>query len=366
MKQRILVVDDQVENRQIMTEMLSALDYEVESAEDGEGALAKLKLDFDLVMCDVQMPGMDGFELVRKIRETNSSLDLPVIMVTGLAGIEDRLRAVEAGANDFIAKPVDLIELKVRTSSQLQIKIQNDEIKLRESKLEALVEKRTARLRETLDEMAEARRTTYKAYLETIHRLAVAAEYRDSGTGAHINRVSHYCAMLAEKKHLEPHDVEVIRYASPMHDVGKMGISDAILLKPGRLDPDEWEIMKKHATFGARILSGSDSELLKAGETIALTHHEKFDGSGYPQGLAGESIPIMGRICAVADVFDAITTKRPYKEAFSNETACDILREMMGEHLDPVLVGIFFDNLDKIVSIQEQFRDEEEEKSPAL
>lgn len=366
MKQRILVVDDQVESRQILREMLTALDYEVESAEDGEGALAKLKLDFDLVMCDVQMPGMDGFELVRKIRETTSSLDLPVIMVTGLAGIEDRLRAVEAGANDFINKPVDMTELKVRTTSQLQIKAQNDEIKHREAELEALVEKRTATLRDTLEEMAEARRTTYKAYLETIHRLAVAAEYRDSGTGAHINRVGHYCALLAEKRHIEPHDVEVIRYASPMHDVGKIGIPDAILLKPGGLDPDEWEIMKEHTTFGARILSGSNSELLKAGEAIALTHHEKFDGSGYPQGLAGESIPIMGRICAIADVFDAITTKRPYKEALSNETACDILREKMGEHLDPVLVDIFFDNLDEIVSIQEQFCNGEEEEAPAL
>ncbi|MFC1629338.1 HD domain-containing phosphohydrolase [Gemmatimonadota bacterium] len=358
MRKRILVVDDQAANRQIMVDMLSALDYEVESAEDGEGALAMLKLDFDLVMSDVQMPGMDGFELVRKIRETSSSLDLPIIMVTGLASIEDRLRAVEAGANDFIAKPVDMTELKVRTSSQLQIKIQNDEIRRRESELETLVEKRTITLRETLDEMADARRTTYKAYLDTIHRLAVAAEFRDSGTGAHISRVSHYCALLAEKRNLEPHDIEVIRYASPMHDVGKLGTPDGILLKPGSLDPDEWEIMKEHTTFGARILSGSDSELLKAGEVIAHTHHERFDGSGYPQGLAGESIPIMGRICAVADVFDAITTKRPYKEALSNEVACDIIREKMGGHLDPVLIDIFFDNLDEIVAIQQRFRDE--------
>jgi len=359
MRNRILVVDDQAANRQIMVDMLSALDYEVESVEDGEGALALLKLDFDLVMSDVQMPGMDGFELVRKIRETSSSLDLPIIMVTGLASIEDRLRAVEAGANDFIAKPVDMTELKVRTSSQLQIKIQNDEIRRRESELEALVEKRTIRLRETLDEMADARRTTYKAYLDTIHRLAVAAECRDSGTGAHINRVSHYCALLAEKRNLEPHDVEVIKYASPMHDVGKLGTPDGILLKPGSLEPLEWEIMKEHTTFGARILSGSDSELLKAGEVIAHTHHEKYDGSGYPQGLAGESIPIMGRICAVADVFDAITTKRPYKEALSNETACDIIREKIGGHLDPVLVDIYFDNLDEMVAIQQRFRDED-------
>ncbi len=361
MRKRILVVDDQAENRQIMTDMLSALEYEVESAEDGEGALAKLKLDFDLVMSDVQMPGMDGFELVRKIRETTSALDLPIIMVTGLASIEDRLRAVAAGANDFIAKPVDLTELKVRTSSQIQIKTQNDQIRRRETELEALVEKRTITLRETLDEMAEARRTTYKAYLDTIHRLAVAAECRDSGTGTHINRVSHYCELLAEKRKLEPHDIEVIRYASPMHDVGKLGTPDSILLKPGGLDPDEWEIMKEHTTFGAHILSGSDSELLKAGEIIAHSHHEKFDGSGYPLGLAGDSIPIMGRICAVADVFDAITTKRPYKEALSNETACDIMREKMGEHLDPVLVDISFDNLDGMFAIQERFREEEDD-----
>lgn len=358
MSKRILIVDDEDSIRQIMAEMLTSLGYEVEEAEDGEGALALLKLDFDLVMLDVEMPGMDGFELARRIREGASPHDLPIIMVTGLTGKEDRLRAVEAGANDFISKPVDMTELRVRTTSQLQIKEQHDEIRRRESELESLVEKRTSALRETLDEIADARRTIYRAYLETIHRLAVAAEFKDTTTATHIHRVSRYCELLAKASNLEPHEVEVILYASPMHDVGKIGVDDDILLKPGKLDPDEWEIMKQHTTFGSRILGGSDSELLKAGEIIAFTHHEKWDGSGYPQGLASESIPIMGRICAVADVFDAITTKRPYKEALSNETACDILREKMGEHLDPLLVDIFFNNMDKVISIQEQFRDE--------
>ena len=167
--------------------------------------------------------------------------------------------------------------------------------------------------------------------------------------------MSNYCAIIARELHLPPGEVEVILYASPMHDVGKIGIADAILLKPGKLDNDEWDIMKQHTTMGGRILSGSSSDLLLAGEVIALSHHEKWDGSGYPKGLAGEDIPLFGQICAVADVFDALTSERPYKKAFSNEKAYEILREGRGTQFDPKVLNAFFERLDEVMAIQEQY-----------
>lgn len=203
--------------------------------------------------------------------------------------------------------------------------------------------------------MAEAQRRTHKAHLDTIKRLAIAAEYKDEDTAIHIDRMSNYCAIIARELHLPPGEVEVILNASPMHDVGKIGIADAILLKPGKLDNDEWDIMKQHTTMGGRILSGSSSDLLLAGEVIALSHHEKWDGSGYPKGLAGEDIPLFGRICAVADVFDALISERPYKKAFSNEKAYEILREGRGTQFDPKVLDAFFKRLDKVVAIQEQY-----------
>ena len=352
MAKRILLVEDEQDNREILTDLLSSLGYWVEEAEDGEAALAKLKLDIDLVLCDISMPGMDGYDLVRRIRELFGFYELPVIMVTGMAGQEDRLRAVEAGANDFIAKPVDLTELRVRTASQLRIKEQHDEIKQHKAELEQLVDRRTAALRESLEEMVQAQRRTRQAHLDTIHRLALAAEYKDMVTAEHIKRVAGYCATLARARGMSPGEVEMIYYASPMHDVGKIGIPDSILLKPGKLDPDEWEIMKRHTSIGARILEDSASELLEAGKEIALSHHEWWDGNGYPDGIAGEGIPLPGRICAVADVFDAIVTERPYKEAIPNERAYEIMKEKRGTHFDPELLDLFFDNEDRITTIQ--------------
>jgi putative two-component system response regulator len=190
--------------------------------------------------------------------------------------------------------------------------------------------------------------------LETIERLAIAAEYKDEDTGLHVRRMSRYCHLLAIKCGLTPHDCEIIRNASPMHDVGKMGIPDAILLKPDKLDPVEWEIMKRHTVLGGKILDGSSSELLQVGDTIALSHHEKWDGSGYPKGLSGESIPLMGRIVAISDVFDALTSKRPYKDAFPNEKALQIMKEGKGKHFDPALLDVFLENLGEIENIQSQ------------
>ena len=347
--QRVLVVDDEEPNRDLLKQMIGVFGHEAELAKDGFEALAKLHMNIDLVLLDVVMPGMDGFEVARRIRSTSQTWDVPIIMVTARSGKEDRLQAVEAGANDFIAKPFDMTELKVRTASLLKMKEHQDAIKRHQVELEDTVQRRTADLRRALEEMSAAQKRTHEAYLDTIYRLALVAEYKDQYTGCHIARMSRICAILAGGLKLPPEEVEIIRAASPMHDVGKIGIPDAILLKPGRLTPEEWEVMKQHTSIGARILSGSNSEVMRAGEIIALSHHEKWDGSGYPHGWVGEEIPLWGRICAVADAYDAITSERPYKKALSHERALQIMVEVRGSHFDPKLLDLFMDNLEEIL-----------------
>lgn len=354
---RILVVDDESSNRDLLTKMLKALGYYVDSAIDGLKALDQLKIGYDLILLDVMMPGMDGFEVVRKIRSGSEYKDIPICMVTGLAGREDRLRAVEAGANDFIVKPFDMMELKIRTHSMLVEKESREALKRYQSELEETVAKRTKDLQHALQAKEEAQRKTYLAQLETIERLAMAAEHRDKETSFHIKRVSRYSYLIAKKLGLSSEECELVLNATPMHDVGKIGIPDAILLKAGKLSTSEFEIMKKHTEIGALILSGSFSDLLRAGEIIARSHHERWDGSGYPLGLSGANIPLWGRITALADVFDALTSKRPYKDAYSNEMAVQIMKEARGVFFDPRLLDIFMENLTEVFAIQKQYMD---------
>jgi len=351
---RVLVADDQEDVRQALTRALKALGYEVEVAADGIEALAKLPLDVDLVLLDAEMPGLDGFEVARRIRADPEYLDLPVIMVTGLDSREDRLRAVEAGVNDFIAKPFDLTELRVRCTSLLRLKAATDELKRHQVDLEQVVTKRTADLRVALGRMAEAQRSTYAAHLDTIRRLVIAAEFKDRDTAAHIERIGLYCELVAGTLKLPPGEVEIIRHASPMHDVGKIGIPDAVLLSPRTLDRDEWEIMMTHPAIGARILAGSPSPVLQAGEMIARSHHERWDGSGYPAGLSGEDIPLAGRICAVADVFDALTNNRHYRDALPNPTVWEMMQAERGRHFDPAVLDVFLDSREAVEAIQRQ------------
>ncbi len=353
---RILIVDDEKLNRELLEDLMASFGHEPEMARDGVEALAKLKLDIDLVLLDVMMPVMDGFEVARRIRENPDTSDLPVVMVTALTSKEDRLLAVQAGANDFITKPIDKTELQVRTESLLKMKEAQDTIKRHRVMLEETVQARTASLRQALEETAEAQRRTHGAHLDTIRRLAIAAEYKDEDTAAHINRMSSYCAIIARVLNLPPGEVELILHASPMHDVGKIGVPDIILLKPGKLTSEEWAIMKEHTIFGGRILGEAEDDLIKAGEIIALSHHEKWDGSGYPKGLKGENIPLIGRIAAIADVFDALTSNRPYKKAFSNEKAYEILREGRGTQFEPKVLDAFFERLDEVEAIQEKCR----------
>ncbi len=353
---RVLVVDDEEANRDLLEALLESLGHEPELAKDGLEALAKIKLDIDLVLLDVMMPGMDGFEVARRIRQDPEVGDVPIVMATALTSKEDRLRSVEAGANDFITKPIDKTELRVRTASLLKMKESQDLIKRHKKELEDTVQKRTAALRQALADMAEAQRRTQEAHLDTLQRLVIAAEYKDEDTAVHLQRMSRYAALLAQRLNLPPGEVELIRLASPMHDVGKIGIPEVILLKPGKFTEEEFERMKQHTHIGSRILNGSPSELLKAGEIIALTHHEKWDGTGYPNGLAGEAIPLWGRISTVADVFDALTSERPYKKAFSNEQAVKILQEGRAKHFDPALLDLFLDRFDEVAAIQQEYR----------
>jgi putative two-component system response regulator len=351
---RILLVDDQETMLDLLEVVLKAWGYETERAKDGFEAMAKVELDIDLIILDLEMPGMDGFEVTKQVRASERFRDIPIIISTALTNRETRLRAVEYGANDYITKPIDRTELQVRAASLLKLKESQDAIKRHQVQLEEKVAQRTNSLRRALEEMVEAKRKAYEANLETIFRLAVAAEHKDKDTAAHIRRMSRFCAILARRCGLLPNEVEVILYASPLHDVGKLGIPDAILCKPGKLTDEEWVVMRQHSVLGGRILMNSSSELLRAGHIIALNHHEKWDGSGYPKGLKGEDIPLQGRICAVADVFDALTSERPYKKAFPNEKAMEILEEGKDKHFDAELVDKFVASRDEVIAVQQE------------
>ncbi len=355
---RVLVIDDDEGIRKITQMLVEGLGHQVEPARDGIEGLAKLQLGVDLVLLDVVMPGLDGFDVCRRIRQDPAGRDVPVIMVTTLETKEHRLHAVEAGANDFISKPVDETELRIRSASLLKMKEAQDEVKRYQTQLEDMIEERTSSLRKALEQMADAQRVAYQAQLETVERLAILAEYKDKVTARHVQRMSEYSAVIARGLKLPPAEVELILHASRMHDVGKIAVPESILRKPSSLDPHEWTVMRQHSQIGSRILDNSSSQILQAGRVIALHHHERWDGAGYPQGLSGSDIPLWGRICAVADVFDAVTSERPYKPAFPNEEALQLLRDGRGKHFDPRVVDVFFECLEEILAIQDKFKDE--------
>jgi len=365
---RVLIVDDEELNRELLAAQVELLGHTWEEARSGTEAIALLHERFDLLLVDGMMPGMDGFELTCRIRAQDKNGDVPIIMVTALNSREDRLKAVEAGANDFITKPVDRYELQVRTESPLKMKAAQDAVKNHQSDLEHIVASRTADLQNAMNEVVLGRQQIYEAQLDTIHRLALAAEHRDEHTASHIHRVSHYCGLLAWALDLSADETEHLQQGSIMHDVGKIGVPDSILLKEGRLSSAERGVMEQHTVIGADILRGSSSKLLQTGEIIALTHHEKWDGTGYPQGLKGEQIPLHGRICAVADVYDALTSKRPYKKAFARHEARQILCQGYGTHFDPQILDLFLANFEVVEVIQDRYgeRESEEELSDLM
>jgi len=350
----ILAVDDEEPMRKLLRVNLTVDGYDVITASSGISALELMEeYKPDLVILDIMMPKMDGYAIAERLRRQDETRVIPIIMVTALREADDRVKAWELGADGFLSKPVDLRELLTRVNSLLKVKDYNDHLRDHQRELEAELAKRT-------EELQQAFRKTKTASLETIHRLSRAAEYRDEDTGAHIQRVSHYAAAIARQMGLDDESVKSILYAAPMHDVGKIGIPDRILRKPEKLDPDEWETIKKHTIIGAEILSGSDADSIELARVIALTHHEKWDGSGYPDGLKGTDIPLAGRITAIADVFDALTSKRPYKDPFSVEEALGIIWAGRGSHFDPKVVDAFFTIKDEILSIKEKYKDQGE------
>jgi len=354
-KPLILVVDDEPLNLQLLKAMLMPLGYDVALAENGGECLRKVR-EFrpDVILLDVMMPGMDGFEVVKVLKEDEETRIVPVVMVTALREVEDRVRALESGADDFLTKPVDKTELRARVRSLLKVKEYNDHMINYQKKLEEEVARRTKELRRAFQKIK-------LASLDTIHRLSRAAVYKDEGTGAHIQRMAQYAAEIARGLELDEDTVETVLYAAPMHDIGKIGIPDRILLKPGKLDAGDWETMKTHTIIGAKILEGSDAEFIKMGATIALTHHEKWNGGGYPRGLAGTDIPLAGRVTAVADVFDALLSRRPYKEPIPFDEAVEIVGRGKGSHFDPEIVEVFLNITDRLFEVKERFKDKDEQ-----
>ncbi len=337
-RQMVLVVDDTPENITVISEILQR-DYRVKAATTGERALAIAASDPqpDLILLDVMMPHMDGNEVCRRLKANPQTAMIPVIFVTALNQSTNERIGFDLGAVDYISKPVSPPVLEARVRTHLALHYQNLE-------LERKVRQRTAELNQTR--------------LQIIRRLGRAAEYRDNETGLHVIRMSHYTRLLAEAVRADNDWVDLLFNAAPMHDIGKIGIPDQILTKPAPLTPEERLIIQRHPQIGADILGECDSPLLELAHEVALTHHEQWNGKGYPQQLAGEAIPISGRIAAIADVFDALTTPRPYKKAWSFEQATDYITTQAGSHFDPQLTTAFLAILPAVHQIHDQYREQ--------
>lgn len=325
-KAAILLVDDEETIRSLLTKALTRAGYRCESAENGQAALDCMeKNSFDLMVTDVHMPVMDGVELTKKVLEQYNT---DVIIMTGKGDRYKYNQFIRIGASDFAEKPFSLDELELR--------------------VERVLKERDLRRKNE-----EAHQELKEAYLDSIHRLVMASEFKDEDTGDHITRMGEYSRLLARKIGWSEKEMEIIYYASPMHDVGKIGIPDSIMQKPGKLTKEEFDVMKTHTNIGARLLSQSKSVILKMARTIALTHHEKFNGCGYPEGLSGKNIPVAGRIVAIADTFDALTSSRPYKDPYPPEMAFDIIEKETGQHFDPDISRLFLDDFDDFLAIRQ-------------
>ena len=298
----------------------------------------------DLVIVDYMMPDMDGLRFIAAFRELSGRNEIPVLMITANDQKDIRYEALHGGASDFLNKPIDRVEFSARVRNMLNLREGQKYMANHVQELETRVQERTREIREREKEL--------------IVRISRAAEFRDPETGAHIQRMAHFSAVIARGLGLDEKTLQLILEAAPMHDVGKIGIPDYILLKPGKLTHEEFETMKNHASLGYELLKNSSSEILQAGAEIALSHHEKYDGSGYPKGLAGTEIPLFGRIVAVADVFDALTSDRPYKRAWPLEDACQLLKDGRGSHFDPACVDAFLAGWKAVLEIRQRFQDE--------
>jgi putative two-component system response regulator len=344
---RALVVDDEERNRRLLVAMLEAEGYSATEAADGAQALALARQSPpDIVLLDIMMPGMDGYEVARALKADPLTKAIPVVMVTALDDRASRLQGLEAGAEEFVTKPVDRNELRIRVRNLLRLKEFSDFLADHNRILDAQVKKRTRQL--------------VSSFRETIATMTRAASYKDEETGAHVARISFYTVELAQSLGLDRKFRDTIHYASPMHDVGKIAIPDAILGKPGRFEPHEWEIMKSHAALGVKLLHGSDSPYLAMGAEIG--HHERWDGGGYPLGLAGESIPLSARIMNICDQYDALRSQRPYKPAFSHERSLEIITvgdgRTMPTHFDPAVLDAFKGCTERFREIFEEHKED--------
>jgi putative two-component system response regulator len=326
---RILIVDDQAPNVLLLEQMLAGCGFTnvVSTTDSARVVLICTREQPDIVLLDLQMPPPDGFEVMRSLAK---HIDLPlppVLVLTSDASLETKQRALSSGASDFVNKPFDVTEVYLRIRNLLTTRLLQKELQRQNASLEKRVSERTRELE--------------CARLEILQRLALAAEFRDDATHEHTKRVAATSAALTRRLGLPDTHVDLMRLAAPLHDIGKLGVPDAILLKSGPLADAEIELMRTHTTVGAAILSGSTSDVLQLAERIALTHHEWWDGSGYPNGLQGEAIPQCGRIVALADVFDALTHARPYKEAWPVERAAAEVQRLRERHFDPDVVDAF-------------------------
>ena len=337
MPETILIVDDSPDNLIVLSEILKPF-YKVKVATNGTKALNMIASGDmpDLILLDIMMPDISGYDVCKKLKSDSLTRNIPIIFVTALSDDMNEAEGLHLGAVDYITKPINSSIVLARINTQISLlRYQHD--------LEQKLQERT-------EEIVLTR-------MEVIRQLGRAAEYKDNETGTHILRMSTYAKLIAQHIGLDNTRTELIYLSAPMHDIGKIGTPDAILQKAGALTPQEWEIIRKHPNQGADIIGNHHSLLLQTARTVALTHHEKFDGTGYPNGIKGYDIPLSGRIVALADVFDALTSKRPYKEAWSVERAVEYLIEQKGKHFDGDLVDTFLQHMDEIKAIMTQFQD---------
>lgn len=339
----ILVVDDEAANVRLLQKVLEMDGYN--NIICTQNPLQVLDLykehNSDLILLDLDMPELDGYGVMEQLNTLTNGKPPTILVLTAQHMQSYRQRALDNGARDYVTKPFDAKELLSRVRNLLEVQMASKYMKYQNEILEQKVQQRTQEIHDTR--------------LQVVRRLGRAAEYRDEETGLHIIRMSKMAVIIGKAAGMDDEQCDLLLNAAPMHDIGKIGIPDYILLKPGKFEPEEWEIMKTHAQIGADILSGGDSELMNMAHDIAISHHEKWNGKGYPNGLVAEAIPLVGRITALADVFDALTSRRPYKEPWTVDKSLELIKSESGQHFDPRLVDIFVDKLPEIIAIKEKY-----------
>ncbi len=344
----VLVCDDELMNRKVASKILKKEGFDVVEAVDGKEAITVLQTTkVDLILMDLMMPVMDGYEATKLIKESEEFCDIPIIVISALSDKSAITKALEFGAIEYLTKPFDIIDFRLRVQNCVKIGVYQNMLKERKLLLESEVKEKTKELQMALNEVQNSEK-------EILSILEKTAEYRDNETSAHTRRVGEMSAFIASKLGWSEERVELMRLASPMHDIGKVGIPDNILLKPGKLDDEEFDIMKTHAEIGYEILSKKQTPLLLLSAEIALNHHEKYNGTGYPNGLKGDDIKLSGAIVSVTDVFDALLSERPYKKAFSIEKTIEIITADSGTHFDPKVVDIFLENIDELIELRKK------------